>query len=167
MILRCCSIRAGGRCDCEPTYRARERAFATLEDARAHNREARSEDELAEDRRDADAVRVAAYAGLRMGELLALHVEDIDWAGSALIISRAVSAGVERGTKSGRVRQVPLAAGGIDLVSVKDAMGHSQLTTTSRYLHARPAKERAAAFTAAFGPNSVPGVPTRQPQTPA
>jgi hypothetical protein len=29
-------------------------------------------------------------------------------------------------------------------------MGHSQLTTTSRYLHARPATERAAAFTAAF-----------------
>jgi hypothetical protein len=35
-------------------------------------------------------------------------------------------------------------------VSIKDAMGHSQLTTTSRYLHARPAGERAAAFTAAF-----------------
>ena len=145
----------------------------------------------------------------------------IDWAGSALIVSRAVSAGVERGTKSGRVRQIPLAdhaagalarvmdrddftsrgefvfcnaygrrldgsalrrryirardavglrplrwhdlrhtfgsllvAGGIDLVSVKDAMGHSQLTTTSRYLHARPARERAAAFTAAFGSSS-------------
>jgi hypothetical protein len=36
-------------------------------------------------------------------------------------------------------------------VIIKDAMGHSQLTTTSRYLHARPATERAAAFTAAFG----------------
>ena len=44
-----------------------------------------------------------------------------------------------------------LVAGGVDLVSIKDAMGHSQLTTTSRYLHARPATERAAAFTAAFG----------------
>jgi hypothetical protein len=30
-------------------------------------------------------------------------------------------------------------------------MGHSQLATTSRYLHARPATERAAAFAAAFG----------------
>ena len=146
-----------------------------------------------------------------------MRVGDIDWGGSALIVSRAVSAGVERGTKSGRVRQVPLAdhaatalarvlerddftgrdelvfcnaygraldasalrrrykrardavglrplrwhdlrhtfgsllvAGGIDLVSVKDAMGHSQLTTTGRYLHARPATERAASFTAAF-----------------
>ena len=43
-----------------------------------------------------------------------------------------------------------LVAGGVDLVSIKDAMGHSQLTTTSRYLHARPATERAAAFTTAF-----------------
>jgi integrase len=43
-----------------------------------------------------------------------------------------------------------IVAGGVDLVSIKDAMGHSQLTTTSRYLHARPATERAAAFTAAF-----------------
>ncbi len=220
-----CASRAGGRCDCTPTYRAREQAFPTLEAARAHNREARTEDELADDRRDADAVRVAAYAGLRMGELLALHVEDIDWAGSALVVSRAVSAGVERGTKSGRVRQVPLAdhaagalarvmdrddftgrgefvfcnaygrrldgsalrrryirardaiglrplrwhdlrhtfgsllvAGGIDLVSVKDAMGHSQLSTTSRYLHARPARERAAAFTAAFGADITAGI---------
>jgi site-specific recombinase XerD len=45
-----------------------------------------------------------------------------------------------------------LIAGGVDLVSVKDALGHSQLSTTSRYLHARPANERAAAFTAAFAP---------------
>ena len=227
-----CASRTGRSCNCEPTYRARERSFPTLEAARAHNREARTVDELTEDRRDADAVRVAAYAGLRMGELLALHVEDIDWAGSALIVSRAVSAGIERGTKSGRVRQVPLSdhaaralarimdredftargefvfcnaygrrldgsalrrryirardaiglrplrwhdlrhtfgsllvAGGIDLVSVKDAMGHSQLTTTSRYLHARPAKERAAAFTAAFRAHTVPpGSPTAPPR---
>ena len=214
---RACVSRAGGRCDCAPTYRARGMAFTTLDAARAHNRDGREDDELLDDRRDAEAVRVAAYAGLRLGELLALRVGDIDWAGSALIVSRAVSAGVERGTKSGRVRQVPLAdhaakalarvlerddftgrdelvfcnaygrpldgsalrrrykrardsvglrplrwhdlrhtfgsllvAGGIDLVSVKDAMGHSQLTTTGRYLHARPATERAASFTAAF-----------------
>lgn len=230
---RSCASRSGARCDCAPTYRARGEEFPTLEAARAHNREMRQEDELADDRRDADAVRVAAYAGLRMGELLALRVEDVDWAGSALIVSRAISAGVERGTKTGQVRQVPLAdhaagalarvldredftgrneyvfcnafgrrldgsalrrrykrardaaglrplrwhdlrhtfgsllvAGGIDLVSVKDAMGHSQLTTTSRYLHARPARERAAAFTAAFGANAAPGLatePTRRP----
>jgi hypothetical protein len=46
-------------------------------------------------------------------------------------------------------------SGGVDIVSVKDAMGHTQLATTSRYLHARPASERAAQFTAAFGKSSV------------
>lgn len=177
----------------------------------------RDEQGLADDGRDADAVRIAAYAGLRLGKLLALQWRDIDWTGSALTISRALSAGVEGATKSGQVRRIPMAdqtaaaldrlsrradftspadlvfcnafgrhldgsalrrrykrardaaglrplrwhdlrhpfgsllvAAGVDLVSVKDAMGHSQLSTTSRYLHARPAAERASAFTAAF-----------------
>jgi integrase len=182
-------------------------------------------DELAEanDQRDAEAVRVAAYSGLRLGEQLALRWADIDWTGSVLTISRAVSAGVEGPTKTGEVRRVPMAdqaaaalerltqradftslddyvfcnaygrrlddsalrrrykrgrdhaglrplrwhdlrhtfgsllvAGGVDLVSVRDAMGHSQLATTSRYLHARPATERAASFTAAFGRAATP-----------
>lgn len=151
------------------------------------------------------------------GEQLALRWRDVDWAGSVLTISRAVSAGVEGPTKTGHVRRVPMAdqsaaalkrlaqrtdftapddyvfcnaygrrldgsalrrrykhardkaglrplrwhdlrhtfgallvAGGVDLVSVQDAMGHSQLATTSRYLHVRPATGRAAIFTAAF-----------------
>jgi integrase len=63
----------------------------------------------AEDRQDAEMVRVAAYAGLRQGELLALRWRDVDFAGSALTIARAMSAGVESSTKSGRVRRVPLA----------------------------------------------------------
>jgi integrase len=178
---------------------------------------ARGELEHFEDDRDSEAVRVAAYSGLRLGELLALRWRDVDWSGSALTISRSLSSGVEGTTKTGHVRRVPMAdqaaaalnrlsqrqdfvspddyvfcnalgrpldgsalrrrykrardaaglrplrwhdlrhtfgsllvAGGVDLVSIKDAMGHSQLTTTSRYLHARPATERAAAFTAAF-----------------
>jgi integrase len=178
---------------------------------------ARDELERFEDHRDGEAVRVAAYSGLRLGELLALRWRDVDWTGSALTISRSLSSGVEGTTKTGQIRRVPMAdqaaaaldrlsqrqdfvspddyvfcnafgrpldgsalrrrykrardaaglrqlrwhdlrhtfgsllvAGGVDLVSIKDAMGHSQLTTTSRYLHARPATERAAAFTAAF-----------------
>jgi integrase len=173
--------------------------------------------EVEEDHRDAEAVRVSAYAGLRMGEMLALRWVDVDWEGSALTISRAISDGVETTTKSGQVRRVPmgddaaaalerlsqrrdftypedlvfcnlvgrrldssalrrrykrardaaglrplrwhdlrhsygsmLVAGGIDLVSIKEAMGHAQLTTTSRYLHARPATELAAKFTDAM-----------------
>jgi integrase len=219
---RSCATRSGARCNCKPSYRARGIEFPTIEQARAHNRDARNADELADDHRDAEAVRVSAYTGVRLGELLALRVGDINWEGSALLISRAISAGVERGTKTGLARQVPLSdqaaaclarllqredflgrdelvfcnaygrpldgsalrrrykraqdaiglrplrwhdlrhtfgslliAGGVDLVSVRDAMGHSQLTTTSRYLHARPATQRAQAFTAAFERNGA------------
>lgn len=63
----------------------------------------------AENDQDAEIVRVAAYAGLRQGELLALRWRDVDFAGSALTVARAMSAGVESSTKSGRVRRVPLA----------------------------------------------------------
>lgn len=182
--------------------------------------------EVEEDQRDAEAVRVSAYAGLRMGELLALRWVDVDWEGSALTVSRAVSDGVETSTKSGQIRRVPmgddtaaalerlsqrphftypedlvfcnlvgrrldssalrrrykrardaaglrplrwhdlrhsygsmLVAGGIDLVSVKEAMGHAQLTTTSRYLHARPATELAAKFTDAMRSTGASAVP--------
>jgi integrase len=171
----------------------------------------------AEDHQDAELVRLAAYAGLRQGELLALRWRDVDFAGAALTVTRALSAGVEASTKSGRVRRVPLcdqaaaaldrvsrrqdftsgddlvfanafgraldgsalrrryrraqaaggvrplrfhdlrhtfgsllAAGGVDVVTIKAAMGHSALATTARYLHARPAVEQAQAFTRAF-----------------
>jgi integrase len=152
-----------------------------------------------------------------MGELLALRWSDIDWEGSALTVCRALSAGVETSTKSGRVRRVPLsdqaaaalerlsrrehftspddlvlsnelgrhldgsalrrryklardrvglrplrwhdlrhtfgsrlAASGVDLVTIKSAMGHADLKTTERYLHAKPTRADAARFTAAF-----------------
>jgi integrase len=196
------------------------RAFATG----AHRPDDHKRDELDEwdDARDGEAVRVAAYAGLRLGELLALRWRDIDWTGSALLISRSITAGVEGSTKTDVTRQVPLAdqaagaldrlskridfvspgdyvfcnafgrpldgsalrrrfkrardaaglrplrwhdlrhtfgsllvAGGLDLVSVKEAMGHAQLGTTSRYLHARPATETAAKFTSAFRASSA------------
>jgi integrase len=45
-----------------------------------------------------------------------------------------------------------LAAAGIDLVRIQAVMGHSALSTTSRYLHARPATDQAAIFTRAFQP---------------
>jgi integrase len=43
-----------------------------------------------------------------------------------------------------------LVAGGIDLASVKAAMGHSRITTTERYLHALPTGELADRFTRAL-----------------
>jgi integrase len=171
-----------------------------------------------EDLQDADLVRVAAYAGLRRGELVALRWRDVDFDGRKIIVRRALSADTElRSTKSRRARQVPLpdqaaaaldrlrqrveftgpddyvfvnrfgrridpsalrrrferardaagleplrfhdlrhtygsllVAGGIDLASVKAAMGHSRITTTERYLHARPAAELADRFTRAL-----------------
>jgi integrase len=192
--------------------RHRDAAFPAVTDGERTARQA-------EDNQDAAIIRVAAYAGLRQGELLALRWRDVDFAGSALTVARAMSAGIESSTKSGRVRRVPLAdqaaaaldhlsrrdrftapgefvfcnvlgrpldgsalrrryrraqvaadarplrfhdlrhtfgsllaARGVDVVTIQEAMGHSALSTTSRYLHARPASEQAQAFTAAFAP---------------
>lgn len=193
------------------------------------SRPALSSDEIVararEDAQDADLMRVAAFAGLRRGELVALRWRDVDFAGRKLIVRRSLSGETEvRSTKSRRARQVPLpdqaavalerlrqrgdftglddyvfasrlgwrldpsalrrrferardaagleplrfhdlrhtygsllVAGGIDLPSVKAAMGHSHITTTERYLHARPAGELADRFTRAFaGATAVP-----------
>ncbi len=73
-----------------------------------------------EDLQDAEMVRVSAYAGLRLGELLALRWRDVDFDGHVITVGRAMSAGVETSTKSGRVRRVPLtdqAAAALDHVS--------------------------------------------------
>ena len=181
---------------------------------------AESEARTAEDRQDGELVRVAAYTGLRRGELVALRWRDVDFARRKIVVRRAVSGGVEAAsTKSRRAREVPLpdqaagaldrlsqrgdftssddyvfvnrlgrrldgsalrrrverardAAGlpplrfhdlrhtygsqlvarGVDLASVKAAMGHSRITTTERYLHARSASELADRFTRALAP---------------
>lgn len=187
------------------------------------SRPALSPEEIAaraqEDVQDAELVRVAAYAGLRRGELVALRWRDVEFVGRKIIVRRSLSGDTElRSTKSRRVREVPLpdqaaaaldrlsrrdeftgpgdyvfanrlgrrldpsalrrrferardaagleplrfhdlrhtygsllVAGGIDLASVKTAMGHSRIATTERYLHARPAGELADRFTQALG----------------
>ena len=170
------------------------------------------------DRQDAELVRVAAYTGLRRGELVALRWRDVDFTRRKLVARRAVSADVEvSSTKSRRAREVPLpdqaagaldrlsqrgdftgpddyvfanrlgrrldgsalrrrverarvsarlrplrfhdlrhtygsllVSGGVDLASVKASMGHSRITTTERYLHARSAGELADRFTRAL-----------------
>ena len=173
----------------------------------------------AEDAQDAELIRLAAYSGLRRGELMTLRWRDVRFVDHKLIISRTLSADVEADSpKGGRFREVPLPdqaaaaldrlsrppdyigadeyvfcnrfgrrldpsalrrryerardaaelpplrfhdlrrtygslliAGGIDLVSVKSAMGHANMSTTERYLHARPATELADRFTVALG----------------
>jgi len=84
---------------------------------------ARDELEHFEDHRDSEAVRVAAYSGLRLGELLALRWRDVDWTGSALTISRSLSSGIEGTTKTGQVRRVPMAdqaAAALDRLSQRE-----------------------------------------------
>jgi integrase len=205
---------------------AQVEALAQALSAGAHRdttRPAVSDDEAAarahEDAQDAELVRMAAYAGLRRGELVALRWRDVDFGGQKLIVRRALSGETEvRSTKSRRAREVPLpdqaaaalqrlrlrgeftgpddyvfanrfgrrldpsalrrryerardatgldplrfhdlrhtygsllVAGGMDLPSVKAAMGHARISTTERYLHARPASELADRFTRALG----------------
>jgi integrase len=183
--------------------------------------EARAREEV----QDAELVRVAADAGLRRGELVAMRWRDVDFAGRKITVRRSLSGDTElRSTKSRRFREVPLpdqaaaaldrlsrrgefggpddyvfanrfgrrldpsalrrrferacdaagletlrfhdlrhtygsllVAGGIDLASVKAAMGHSRITTTERYLHARSAGELADRFTRALagGPTAA------------
>src|SRR5215216_5152054 len=87
----------------------------------------------AEDRQDAEIVRVAAYTGLRP-----LRFHDLRHTYGSLLV-----------------------AGGVDLASVKAAMGHSRITTTERYLHARSASELADRFTQALA-GADPAAPPRE-----
>jgi integrase len=203
-------------------YRVGRMTFSNHESAQAYLRERRDDAQLRSDIQDAAAVRISAYTGLRLGELLALRWSDIDWTGSALTVSRAISAGSVATTKSGKVRRVPLpdqalaalndlskrgdftapddfvvcnvvtgrildgsalrrrykyaqieagvhemrwhdlrhtygsllAASGEELVTIKAAMGHANISTTEVYLHARPATELAARFSKAFAPSA-------------
>ncbi len=179
--------------------------------------EEESEARAGEDGQDAELIRLAAYAGLRRGELVALRWRDVDFAARKVTVRRAVSRDVEMRSTKSRPREVPLpdqaaaalerlswrrdftspddyvftnrfgrrldpsavrrrferardaaglerlrfhdlrhtygsllVAGGIDLASVKAAMGHSQISTTERYLHAPPAGELADRFTRAL-----------------
>jgi integrase len=209
-------------CDCVPSYQAAGVRFTDRAEAETHLRAARTPLEVEDDEQDAEAVRLAGYTGLRRGELVALRWRDVRWTDAKLIVSRAISAGIEGAPKSGGFREVPLSdqaaaalerlskrdrytepddlvlcnvygrtispialgrrynrardaaglrplrwhdlrhsfgsllvAAGLDTVTVKSAMGHSRITTTERYLHARPATQTAAAFTAAFASSAA------------
>ena len=96
-----------------------------------------------------------ACAGLGQGQLLALRSRDIDFAGSALRrrYRRTQNGAGVRPLRFEDLRHTfgsLLAAGGVDVVRIKAAVGHSALATTASYRHARPAVEQAQALTRAF-----------------
>lgn len=51
---------------------------------------------------------VAAFSGLRLGELLALRWADVDWTLHLIHVRRSFTYGSEGAPKSGKVRSVPL-----------------------------------------------------------
>lgn len=57
---------------------------------------------------DAVLFRVAALAGLRLGELRALRWGDVDWTLRVVRVRRSYTWGSEGPPKSGKVRSVPL-----------------------------------------------------------
>ncbi len=64
-----------------------------------------------EDHQDAELFRIAAYTGLRLGELLALRWEDVDLDERRLVVHRAFSGRFEGPTKTWEARFLPLADG--------------------------------------------------------
>ncbi len=92
----------------------------------------------AEDAQDAELVRVAAYAGLRRGELVALRWKDIDFPGRKITVVRSMSGDVlTNSTKSRRARDVPLpdqAAAALDRLSRRvDFTGPNEYVFCNRY----------------------------------
>jgi len=85
--------------------------------------EAESGARRTEDLQDAALYRIAAYTGLRLGELLALRWGDVNLATRRLVVHRAFSAGIEGPTKGWQARFVLLsdgAAGAFALLSERD-----------------------------------------------
>jgi integrase len=172
-----------------------------------------------EDAQFAELLRVAAYTGLRRGELVALRWRDVRWSERVLVVERALSGDVEGTTKSGRsatshsaikrsarsttsrvagTSQAPTTTSSrlspatgptasalrrrfiaardaaglpalrfhdlrhtagtlltrvLDPVTVRDVLGHADLKTTERYLHAVRASRLSDAATRAFTPD--------------
>ena len=77
----------------------------------------------AENDQDAAFFRVAAFTGLRLGELRALRWCDVDFAKRLVHVRRNFTHGAEAAPKSGRVRSVPLidqAATALDALSRRE-----------------------------------------------
>lgn len=87
----------------QPMSRSGDLAVLTVEQVEALARNA-------DDEQDAALYRVAAYTGLRLGELRALRWRDVDFGKQAIVVRRSYTRGQEGATKSGRIRSVPLSS---------------------------------------------------------
>jgi len=98
---------------------------------------------------EAALLRVAAYTGLRLGELRALRWMDVDFAGRTLHVRRNLPVhGDEKAPKSKRVRSVPLidlAARALDELSRRDELTSPEdrvfLSPTGRPIHDGAARD--------------------------
>jgi integrase len=63
----------------------------------------------ADDKRDAAAVLIAGFAGLRRGEIIGLRWGDVSLTDARIDVRRAVVLGKEVTPKSGKARMVPMA----------------------------------------------------------
>jgi integrase len=70
----------------------------------------------AEDEQDAAIYKVAAFTGLRQGELLALRWSDVDFIDGLLHVRRNFTGGQEKVPKGKRVRSVPMMPAVIDVL---------------------------------------------------
>ena len=156
--------------DKRPTPKPGPLAYYSAEEVEALARAMESD---TDGRQDSEAVRLSAYAGLRLGELLALRWRDVDFAGSHLTVGRALSAGVETSTKSRLVRQIPLpdqAAAALDRLSRRENFtgpGERVLRSTWAYprrVGAPPALPKGAGHGGArSAPMARPAAHLRQP----
>ena len=95
-----------------------------------------------EDAQLGELLRVAAYTGLRMGELVALRWHDVRWSERVLVVERALSGDIEGTTKGRRIRYVPLgdqALGALDRLSRRAEL-HERRRLRLRRRGGRPAR---------------------------
>lgn len=85
---------------------------------------------------DASLITIAAFTGLRLGELRALRWRDVDLGVGILTVSRSISAGEETSTKSRRPRTVPLASQAIS--ELKRLPRRQHFTARDDFVFCRP-----------------------------
>jgi integrase len=85
---------------------------------------------------DAAMIVVAAFTGMRMGEMRAVRWRDVDFAGGRVTISRAFSWDTESSTKSRQMRTVPLASQAAEVMLGLRARG--RFTARADFVFCRP-----------------------------